>query len=435
MNFSLSSLVLSSYERSPLFSSVVGSSKGSFKFSKLSANSFFSSFFFGKSLNSDLKFSKSKFSMFLDTPIKLVNEEFVGKNLTQRISPQKCENLFLVKNCYFSNCTSDGSGGAILISCEKQINVISNSRFVSCISRNKNCGACKISPSKSAAITGCCFSKCAALIQFSAFEINILGKCAFNLSAISECGARADPSLTGTEHDFKDIFRITGGIQRVGYVNISRNVVNSGSAGFSTFSPIRGTYAFISIVRNTGGFAFERVKMADDVETISHISIFHHRAPSCGTMHLQIYAKMLNFSVLNVTLDPFIYAEEDSLMIMENSVFDCSLNSIRVKFPRGYTNKFMQNKGCIFEKKFFTIITFNVTSNEQCFLPEKEVKAGIITTLWYFIYTHPHLFGAFLIVSFIIAITIAIVLTRNDENVVDELPDDINELKPVKLQE
>ena len=435
MNFSLSSLVLSSYGRSPFFSRVAESSKGSFEFSKLSAKSFFSNFFFGKSFNSNLKFSKSKFSMFLDTPIKLVNEEFLGKNFSQRISPEKCENTFIVKNCYFGNCTTDESGGAIFVSCEKQINVISNSRFLFCFSKNKNCGALSISSSKSTAITGCCFSKCAAIIQFSAFEIKVLGKCAFNLSAISECGGCADRSLTGTEHNFKDLFRITGGIQKIEYVNISRNLVYSGSAGFSAFSPIRGTYTFISIVRNSGGFAFERVKMADDVETISHISIFHHRAPMCGTMHLQIYAKMFNFSVLNVTLDPFIYAEDDSLMIMEDSTFDCSINSIRVKFPRGYTNQFMQNKDCIFDEKFFTIITFNVTSNEQCFAPEKEVKPGFITTAWYFIYTHPHIFGAFLIVSFFIVIIISIILSRREENVVDEIGDDINELKPIKLQE
>ena len=427
MNFSISSLILHSFYRSPLFTISHTYQNQFFTYSKLTTKNFFSNFIYSNHKFGSINLYKSKISRYLDSVIRMENDLYSNQTFHQQFS--SADPNLIIQNCQFENCSTNGDGSAIFSSTINQTVKIQYSTFIRCLSQSGNCGAIEIIGAKKVSILSSCFSYCSALLHYSVFLINATKVISVNETALQYNGARIHPSFPGTENDFQDIMQISNSRQNIYYTNSTHNMVYKGSAGISAIAPIYGEYHYLNLGRNSGGYAFERVELAEDQELISYINIYHHKSQFCGTIHIQIYAKLTYLMIINVTLDPFIYAESDSLIILENSIFDCSLNSIHVKLPRGYTNQFNPNKNCIFDYVMATIVPFNNSKVIQCFTPDKEDVPTFFDNIIRFFYFHPHYFG-FLLLIILIALLVISCRRRKPMNEEDLL----NSLENVKLE-
>ena len=428
MNLSISHLSLKSFQNAPLFTFSNIFQPFKISFYQTSAKHFFSNFIFQSSDFEKLSLTKSKFIDFLNTPIKMVAQTYSNQTFSKQVYSD--DSLIEVTNCHFENCSSNYDGGAIFSYSPQQSIIIKDSTFVRCVSTTGNSGALAINQGKTAEITTSCFSYCAALLHFSVFEINA-SVISLNESAFQRNGPRNHPSYPGSEHHFKDSLRVAHGKQNICYINSTHNQVYKGTAGFSAVAPILGNYKFINLGRNSGGFAFERFEMAEDRESISYINLYHHSSPHCGTIHILIYAKLTHLLVYNVTLVPFIYAETDSLIILENCIFDCPIDAVRIKLPRGFTNQFTQShRNCVFEQKLMTFYPFDKTQLLQCFPHDQSESLTLMNYIFGFLYMNPHIFGLILLVLFIMIISFA--CKKNKQLTEEEL---IDSLETVKLEE
>ena len=394
MNFSLSRLSLSFHINNyPYLTVGKFSGHNSYNFRKIRANSFFSTFFLSKNPKFDqISFNSAYFSNFLDTSISIVNEENIERSVFSKQLTPKCDKKIIIENSQFINCKTSGDGGAVLIDCPHSTSIIKNTEFLKCTSINSNYGAVSFPSMKSVAIFSTCFVNCTALKQFQTFYANVSSKMALNMTGFHYCGYNAYANAPSSTEYFHNIMRIEKGIQKVSFCNFSRNAVRGQCAAFSSQYPLMGEYHYLNIERNIGGYAFERYGIADNDENISYANIIDHNGESVGTMHLLIFSKLLHFVFRNITIDPFIYGDTDSIVVMEESVFDVPSIKLRILSPDGIANSILRTANCTFGYTKPTPIAFEQPSTLMCIEPEIEKKNNMFIS-FLVVVQNPHILG------------------------------------------
>ena len=398
MNLSLSFLTFSYYLNKSHFLMENQYSKHRLvNFQNIHANSFFSNFFKSKKLNSQqIAFNSIYFSKFLDTPISIENDnDNNNKNIFKKQFSPKCDHKIIIENSKFIDCKTEGNGGAILINCESSTTIVKDSEFLHCISIKENCGAISFSTMKSVAIFSTCFINCTALKQYQTFYAEVASKMALNLTGFHFCGFKAYEEAPESTNYFLNTMSMKGGIHKVSFCNFSRNYVNGECSAFSSRYPNKGLFQYFNIENNYGGYAFERYGIADNDENISFANILNHNAEDVGTMHLLIFSKMCNFVFRNVTIDPFIYGETSSIIIMEDSIFDVPLIKLRILSPEGIATSIFRTTNCPFSIPKPTPILFEQQSTLMCIEPEPIQQPNFIERISNFCVNNPHIIGLF----------------------------------------
>ncbi|EAY23402.1 hypothetical protein TVAG_070650 [Trichomonas vaginalis G3] len=348
------------------------------------------------------EFIHSSFKGFLKTPLVISNLDYLNNSFRNQIIPE-CKSNIRIESCQFTNCTVESDGSALKINCPDYILKIFQCKFENCHSLNGNSGVISAQQTRSTAICKTCFLKCSAKSKYQIFNIKTESKGAFNISGIHNSGKNSFDELKSTKSYYHKICNFQAGTQRINTINSTHNSVNDYAAGFASDSPFEIDFKFANFGYLEGGFALERTTIAVGKEVYSYINVFHHNAPNKGTFYLHIFGSFSDSLLFNVTINPLIFGQPNSVIIMERCRFDAALINLRILSPNGIANSIVQYKECIFSDNEDKINLFGIENDLVCFNFNLKINLNIFQIISKWVDRNPHIvgFGFCLILSII----------------------------------
>lgn len=391
MNITLSKLLVKNVLDSPFISLNERKLAHNFHIRSSSFSFFAKSAFLINNRQYSTHFDKTSFKNFISTPVKINTQTFSDQIFSSKISPN-CDHNIAINTCSFINCTSHDDAGALDITCDSPILIISKSIFTNCHSTGANYGCIHANNTKSTAIYNTCFTKCSAKKQYQIFFINVKSKAAFNVSGMHESGYIAQNELH-TNNSFIKICDLVSGTQRISFINSTHNCVGKLASGLAISNPFEVDLKFCNFGFLMNGFALERKGKAEVSEKYKKINAFHSLNPGIGSLYLDIFGSISESVFYNVTYDPFIHGNKSCLAIIEKCVFDQPLIDIKIVDDNGINNRIVQFKECTFAADDITAQPFSQQDNLICYSFNPVIDISFVERARIWVNNNPHIIG------------------------------------------